>query len=140
MKLFMVKKEARRTLTERFLYMVAVSDARDGFDSLVLDNIVQHASPELMNVMRAKYDPTRSDYLRHAENLAHFAHSIELGSGSISSEVVAAHVETKRQGTRTCFRCGMTGHVVSDCKAKVAFDGETSNKSGDMMLVLAEKA
>ena len=47
--------------------MVAVSDARGGADSLVLDNIVHHASPDLMNVMRAKYDPTRFDYLRHAE-------------------------------------------------------------------------
>ena len=71
MKLFMVKKEARRTLTERFLYMVAVSDARGG-DSLVLDNIVHHASPKLINVMRAKYYPTRNDDLRHAEELDHF--------------------------------------------------------------------
>ena len=67
MKLFMAKKEARRTWAEHFLYVVAVSDARGGADSLVLDNIVHHASPDLMNVMRAKYDPTRFDYLRHAE-------------------------------------------------------------------------
>ena len=58
----------------------------------MLDNIVHHASPELMNVMRARYDPTRSDYLSHADELAHFAQSIELGSGSIGREVVAAHV------------------------------------------------
>uniref|UniRef100_A0AAV1V901 Uncharacterized protein n=1 Tax=Peronospora matthiolae TaxID=2874970 RepID=A0AAV1V901_9STRA len=109
MKLFMTRKEARRTWAEHFLYMVAVSDARGGADSLVLDNIVHHASPDLMNVMRAKYDPTRSDYLRHAEELAHFAQSIELGSGAVGREVVAAHVETKRQDTRTCFRCGEDG-------------------------------
>ena len=52
--------------------MVAVSDARGGVDSLVLDNIVHHASLELMNVMRAKYYPTRFDYLHHAEESAHF--------------------------------------------------------------------
>uniref|UniRef100_A0AAV1U2V5 Retrovirus-related Pol polyprotein from transposon TNT 1-94-like beta-barrel domain-containing protein n=1 Tax=Peronospora matthiolae TaxID=2874970 RepID=A0AAV1U2V5_9STRA len=62
--------------------MVAVSDARGGADSLVLDNIVHHASPELMNVMRAKYDPTRSNYLRHADELAQFAQLIEHGSGA----------------------------------------------------------
>ena len=63
--------------------MVVVSDARGGTDSFVLDNIVHHASPDLMNVMRAKNDPTRSGYLRHAEKLAHFAQPIELGSGSV---------------------------------------------------------
>lgn len=66
MKLFMTKKEARRAWAEHFLSMVAVSDAHDGADSLVLDNIVHHASPELMNVMRAKYNPAQFDYLRLA--------------------------------------------------------------------------
>ena len=66
MKLFIAKKEARRTWVENFLYMVTVSNARGGADSLVLDNFVHHASPELMNVMRAQYNPTRVDYLRHA--------------------------------------------------------------------------
>ena len=61
MKLFMQKKEARRTLTEHFLYMVAVSDARGGADLLVPNNIVPHASPELINFMGAKYEPTRTD-------------------------------------------------------------------------------
>uniref|UniRef100_A0AAV1VB08 DDE-1 domain-containing protein n=1 Tax=Peronospora matthiolae TaxID=2874970 RepID=A0AAV1VB08_9STRA len=66
MKLFMTKKEAKRTWLEHFLYMLAVSDARGRANSLVLDNIVHHASPELMNVMRAKYGPTQSDFLHHA--------------------------------------------------------------------------
>ena len=114
MKLFVAKKEARRTWAEHFQYMVAVSDARGGADSLVLDNIVHHASPELMNVMRAKYKPTRVDVLRHAEELTHLAQAIELGSGTVGREVVAAHVEEKRQDTRTCFRCGRTGHVLSE--------------------------
>ena len=69
---FVHGKEARRTWDEHFLYTIAVSDERGGADSLVLDKIVQHTSPELINVM-PKYDPTRSDYLRHAEELAHFA-------------------------------------------------------------------
>ena len=75
--------------------MVAVSDERGGADSLVLDNFVHHASPELMNVMRAKYDSTRVDYLRHADGLAYFAQSIELSSGAIGREVIAAHVDSK---------------------------------------------
>ena len=56
--------------------MAAVNDARVGADLLAQDNIVHHASPELMNVMRAKYDLMRVDYLRHIEELAHFAQSI----------------------------------------------------------------
>ena len=80
MKLFLEKQEARRT--EHYLYMVAVSDARGGADSLVLDNIVHHASPELMNVMRAKYDPCRVDYLRHAEKLSHYAQSSSVAAQS----------------------------------------------------------
>ena len=57
MKLFMIKEEARRTWAEHFLYMVTVRDARGGADSLMLDNIENHASPELMNVMRANNYP-----------------------------------------------------------------------------------
>ena len=105
MKLFMQKKDSKRTWAERYLYMVAVSDARGGADSLVLNNIVHHASPDLMNVMQAKYDSTRVDYLRHAEELAHFAQSIELGSGVIGREVISAHVDSKRRDTRICYAC-----------------------------------
>ena len=54
MKLFMAKKEQRRTWAEQLLFMVAVSDTRGGADSLVLGKIVHHASPKLMNVMREK--------------------------------------------------------------------------------------
>uniref|UniRef100_A0AAV1UYM7 Uncharacterized protein n=1 Tax=Peronospora matthiolae TaxID=2874970 RepID=A0AAV1UYM7_9STRA len=101
MKLIMAKKDARRTWAEHFLYMVAVSEARGGADSPVLDNIVQHATPELMNEMRSKYEPTRLDYLRHAEELAHFAQSIEHGSSAVGREVVAAHVEGKPKSAIT---------------------------------------
>uniref|UniRef100_M4BRN4 RxLR effector candidate protein n=1 Tax=Hyaloperonospora arabidopsidis (strain Emoy2) TaxID=559515 RepID=M4BRN4_HYAAE len=62
--------------------MVTVRDARGGADSLVLDNIVYHASPEFMNLMWTNYDPTRSDYLRHAEELVQLARSLEHGGGA----------------------------------------------------------
>ena len=38
MKLFMAKKEARRTWAEHFLYIIAFSDARIGANLLVLHN------------------------------------------------------------------------------------------------------
>ena len=80
--------------------------------------------------------PDAVDYLRHAEELAHFAQSIKFGIDSIGCEVVAAHVETKRQDTRM----HRTRHVVFDCKARVVFDDETSNKINDMVLTLTEKS
>ena len=67
---------------------------------LVLDTILHHRSPELMKVMRAKYDPKRYDYVRDADELMHFAKLIELGSRLVGHEVVAAHVDTKRQYTK----------------------------------------
>ena len=141
MKLFMQKKDVKRTWAEHFLYMVAVSDARGGADSLVLDNIVHHASPDLMNVMRAKYDSTRIDYLRHAEELAHFAQSIELGSGAVGREVVAAHVEATPKGPRVCYRCGRPGHIASECCARVVHDDEApAQRGGRMILALTEKS
>lgn len=96
MKLFMQKKEAKRTWAKNFLYMAAVSDARGDAYSLMLEIIVHHASLELMNVMRAKNDSTRVKYLRHAEQLAHFTQYIEIGSDAVGREVVAPHVEKKR--------------------------------------------
>uniref|UniRef100_A0AAV1V2L8 Uncharacterized protein n=1 Tax=Peronospora matthiolae TaxID=2874970 RepID=A0AAV1V2L8_9STRA len=141
MKLFMAKKDARRTWAEHFLYMVAVSEARGGADSLVLDNIVHHASPELVNVMRSKYEPTRLDYLRHAEELAHFAQSIEHGSSAVGREFVAAHVEGKPKGAITCYRCGRRGHITANCRARVVHEDETLAEGGgaSMILALTEK-
>ena len=57
--------------------MVAVSDACGGAESLVLDNVVQYASSELRTIMMAKYDHTRTEYLCQAEELSHFAQSVE---------------------------------------------------------------
>ena len=141
MKLFIQKKYSKRTWAEHYLYMVAVSDARGGVDSLVLDNVVHHASPELMNVMRAKYDPTCVDTLRHAEELVHFAQSIELGSGAIGREVIAAHVDSKRRDTRICYACGKVGHVQADCRSKGkrrSGSPKDDSAGGGMVLALRE--
>ncbi|CAI5703663.1 unnamed protein product [Peronospora effusa] len=66
--------------------------------------------------------------------------SIELGSGAVGHQVVAAHVETKRQDTQTCFCCDRTWHIVTYCKARVVFDDKTRNTRGDMVFALTEKS
>ena len=69
--------------------MVAVSGARGGSVSLVLGNIVHHASPELMSVMCAKHDPTHVDYLRHADKMELFSQSIGSWTQSKKKQVLA---------------------------------------------------
>uniref|UniRef100_A0AAV1UUT4 Uncharacterized protein n=1 Tax=Peronospora matthiolae TaxID=2874970 RepID=A0AAV1UUT4_9STRA len=73
MKLFSQHKDPKRSWPKHFLYFVAVNDARGGADTLVLDNIVNHALSKLALVLKKKYDVNRVDCLRHAEGLAHFA-------------------------------------------------------------------
>ena len=113
MKLFAKRKDPKRTWPEQYLYLVAVTDARGGEDTLVLDNIVNHASAELVLVLIAKYDQNRIDHLRHAEELAHFAQSIETTATSIGQEVVAAHIDApmQRKETRKCHGCSKVGHI-----------------------------
>uniref|UniRef100_A0AAV1UM57 Transposase n=1 Tax=Peronospora matthiolae TaxID=2874970 RepID=A0AAV1UM57_9STRA len=103
MKLFMRKKDSKRTWAEHYLYMVAISDVRAGDYSLILDNILHHASPEMMNVMRSKYDPTFRLLTTCIRDGA-FYQSNEVGSRAIGSEVIAAqNVDRKRRDTHTCY-------------------------------------
>ena len=69
MKLLTSKKDPRKSWPEHYLYSVGVSDCECA-ESLVLENVVQYTSSELRTVMMAKYDHTRTDYLRQAEELS----------------------------------------------------------------------
>uniref|UniRef100_A0AAV1UQE0 CCHC-type domain-containing protein n=1 Tax=Peronospora matthiolae TaxID=2874970 RepID=A0AAV1UQE0_9STRA len=122
MRLFTAKKDSKRTWPEHYLYLVAVSDACGGADSNVLDNIVRYASAELSTVLMVKYDTSRADHLAHAEELAHFAQSIELDARSSRSfgRDVVSHVANDEppKETRTCHGCGKVGHLKRDCRRK----------------------
>ena len=73
--------------------MVAVCDAcGGGAEAQVLDNIVHYASADLTTVSMTKYNNDRHDHLRQAEELAHFAQSVELEKKTgrtLGSELVA---------------------------------------------------
>ena len=78
MKLFTAPKSAKRSWKEHYLYLVAVSEDFEGADNSVQDNIVHYADPAMRASMLARLILMRTDYLRKAEELAHFAQSTEI--------------------------------------------------------------
>ena len=55
MKLFASKNKSMMTSPEHYLYLVAVSDAKDCAEQHVTDNIVNSASPELATILLERY-------------------------------------------------------------------------------------
>ncbi|KAE9162302.1 hypothetical protein PF004_g30532 [Phytophthora fragariae] len=118
MKLFMASKDPKRTWSEHYMYLVAITEAcGGGADYLVLNNIVQYASADLRTVLMAKVDGTRTDYLQQSEELSHFAQSWELDAKgkNFGKEMVGAVGERQRKETRRCHGCGEVGHLRAAC-------------------------
>uniref|UniRef100_H3GBI0 CCHC-type domain-containing protein n=1 Tax=Phytophthora ramorum TaxID=164328 RepID=H3GBI0_PHYRM len=121
MKMFTASKDTKRPWPEHYMYLVAVSEARrTSVEYLALNNIVPYASTELRTVLMAKVDQSRTDYLRHAEELAHFERSWETESTkqkSLGRETVNAVRECNNQRleTRSCYECGRVGHLRAAC-------------------------
>ena len=78
MKIFTAPESSKRSWTEHYLYLVAVSETCGGADNLVQDNIVHYADPSMRVSMLARLNLTWIDYLRQAEELAHYAQSTEI--------------------------------------------------------------
>lgn len=137
MKLFTALKSPQRNWTEHYLYLTAVSDACGGAESLVLDNIVHYADPSMRMTMLSRLDIHRIDYLRRAEELAHFARSteIEVRDRNFGRDVVnTVESRTKVEGqpkkgvaeraSKKCFKCGHKGHVKASCPRVKKHDHE----------------
>ncbi|CAI5734012.1 unnamed protein product [Peronospora farinosa] len=106
-----------RTTIGRVLNMATVGDAcGGGAEARVLDNIVHYASADLSMVLMAKFDAGRIDYLRQAEELAHFSQAVEVDScaGKSLGREVVANDSTQRKETRTCHNCKKQGHLRKD--------------------------
>ena len=97
--------------------MVAVSEACGGADNLVLDNIVYYAEPAMRITMLSRLNLARTDYLRQAEELAHFAQSteIELKGKQVGKDLISI-VQHEKKDTRKCFKCGKTEHLKALCQ------------------------
>ena len=81
----------------------------------------------------------------HAEELAHFAQTIEMESrsGRAFGREVVARVEQSafRKETRTCYGCEKSGHVKADCRSKKAAStngGRRAKGSGNIVLAVGE--
>ena len=123
-KIFLGKKDPSKSWIDHYLCLLAVNDQVDGgFEYLVLENIVHHEAPEFRLVLMAKRDTNRVDYLKHAEELVHYACLID----TVSKPQTVKFVNQK-EGTKgkKYFVCGKKGHIAKKCYAK-----KNGNKSED---------
>ena len=108
MKIFTAPESSKRSWTEHYLYLVAVSETRGGADNLVQDDIVHYADPSMRVSMLARLNLARIDYLRQAEELAHFAQSTEIdlrkkyiGNDVVTPLTMGAELITRTEQTFT---------------------------------------
>ncbi|KAG2810055.1 hypothetical protein PC129_g7438 [Phytophthora cactorum] len=87
-----------------------------GTDNLVLDNILHYADPAMRVSMLWRLNLARTDYLRQAEELVHFAQStkIELRGKQLGRVVV----NDGQADNRKCFKRGKPGHLKATCPNK----------------------
>ena len=57
---------------------MAVSDAADGAEQQVIENIFRYASLEISKILMAKFDTNLLDNLEHAKELGLFSQAIEM--------------------------------------------------------------
>ncbi|CAI5746473.1 unnamed protein product [Peronospora destructor] len=71
------KKDSSRSWTEHLLYLTALMHSNGTSEKLVLESVVKYAAPHMKVAIMGRYDPGRSDYLHHAQELVAWAQEIE---------------------------------------------------------------
>lgn len=132
MKIFVGPKNSKRSWTEQYLYLVAVSEACGGADNLLLENIVRYAEPAMRISMLLRLSLTPTEKLRQDEELAHFAQSTEVGTqGKQLGRELVNMVKNGRPNERTCYKCRKTGHIKATCPEE---KGRTARQDTDLFL------
>ncbi|OWZ07794.1 hypothetical protein PHMEG_00019774 [Phytophthora megakarya] len=111
---YVMEKMLETTWQEHYMYVVAMSEATGrGSDYLVLNSVVQYASSDLRTVLMVKVCGTRTDYLTHAGELAHFAQEWEFDAKkkNLGRELIGGVGEQHRKMARRCHKCGEVGHL-----------------------------
>ncbi|OWZ00878.1 hypothetical protein PHMEG_00027838 [Phytophthora megakarya] len=102
-------------------YVMGDAEAAEGdHEYMVLNKIVEYASPGMKTILKAKVDSSRLDYTQHAEELAHFAQAWESDQTkgkNLGRDMVGA-VNEQRLERRKCYGCGKVGHLKASCPVK----------------------
>ena len=80
--------------------------------TLPLPDSWSERNPAMRMSMVLRLNLTPTDFLRQAEELAHFAQSTELETRErhLGRELVK-FIKNGRKDARTCYKCGKTGHI-----------------------------
>jgi hypothetical protein len=122
------------------MYLIALNKtAGGGYNKLILQNVVEYASPSLRTPLRARYDHTRQDYLTHAEELVEYATLIDQvdrrnhHEGDRRSHTVnlvnPGRQEFTSRRSKECWNCGRTGHLSRECSRERPNDGPEGERA-----------
>jgi hypothetical protein len=137
---FEKEKPAQRSYNEHLNYLLQVNEAGGGhFSRNVLMSLVHRCGADLVHKISARYDCERTDYLKHATELANYADVLwndrNIGRTAGRSKRCSAvnAVEPKRHEARTCHNCQKKGHLAFACseKKKKNFEFKAKNRKID---------
>jgi hypothetical protein len=129
--LFKAKKAGNRTWSQHFLYLVALCKATGAHKSLILENMVLHAtvdvrlSAALLSRWNTEFTAAgRTDYEIFACQLATWAQTIDDQGASMRSTgrniagAVVADGDATKHASFKCRKCLEIGHIARNCPQK----------------------